>query len=166
MLYDLLGMSEPKQCCRRRHLPYSVVGAIMDPYRSSRQSLRSRRKLASSTVTDVWSLCCLLPVWPLISTLVRRAAHRGGIGRDNSLTMPGHGIVNGQTPNAALSGSADMRPMWDCPCHHLPCQRVLHRGKGRPGVLEGLPLPLFFLFSPICNPCSPLAYKRESKTPH
>ena len=31
VLYDLLGMSEPKQRCRRRHLPHSVVGAVICP---------------------------------------------------------------------------------------------------------------------------------------
>ena len=49
--------------------------------------------LTSPTVTDVWSLCCLLPVWLLISTLVHRAAHRGGVGRYDPLTTPGHGII-------------------------------------------------------------------------
>ena len=138
----------------------------MDPDGSSRQPLWSRMKLTSSTVTDVQSLCCLLPVWPLISTLVRHAARRSRMGRDNSLTMPGHGIVSGQTPNAVLSGLADMRPAWSYPCHRLPCQWGPHRGKGRPDVLEGLPLPLVFLFSPICNPYSLLAYKRKSLAPH
>jgi hypothetical protein len=57
----------------------------MDPNGSSRQPLQSRRKLASPTVTDVRSLSCLLPVWPLISTLVRCAARRGGMGCDNPL---------------------------------------------------------------------------------
>jgi hypothetical protein len=57
----------------------------MDPNGSSRQPLRSRRKLASPTITDVRSLSCLLPVWPLISTLVRCAARRGGMGCDNPL---------------------------------------------------------------------------------
>ena len=124
------------------------------------------RELASPIVTDVRSLCCLLPVRPLISTLFRLATRQGRMGRDNPLTMPRHGIISGQTLNAALLGSTDMPPTWGCPYHRLPCQRGPHRGKGRPSVLEGLPLPLIFLFSPICNPCSPLAYKRESRAPH
>ena len=138
----------------------------MDPDGSSRQPLRSRRKLASPTVTDMRSLRRLLPVWPRISTLVHRAARRGEMGLDNSLTMPGHGIVSEQTLSVALSGTADMRLTWGYPCHRLPCQWGPHGGKGRPGDPEGLPLPLIFLFSPIYNPCSPLAYKRESRAPH
>ena len=42
---------------------------------------------------DAWSLCCLLPVWSLISTLGRRAARRGGMERHDPLTTPGHGII-------------------------------------------------------------------------
>ena len=139
-------------------------GADLDG--SIRHPLRSRRKLASSTATDVRSLCCLLSVGPRISTLVRCATHRGGMRRDNLLTMSGHGIISGQTPNAALLGSMDMHPAWSYPWHHLSCQRGSLRGKGRPDIFEGPPLPLVSLFSPICNPCSPLAYKREGREPH
>ena len=32
---NLPGMSEPKQCCGRRHLPYSVVGALKLPYQAN-----------------------------------------------------------------------------------------------------------------------------------
>jgi hypothetical protein len=32
VLCNLPGMSEPKQCCRRRHFPYSVVGAVICPW--------------------------------------------------------------------------------------------------------------------------------------
>ena len=137
-----------------------------DSYKSSRQPLRSRRKLASPTVTDVRSLYRLLLVWPLISTLVRRAAHRGGMGRDNPVTMLGHGIVSGQTPSTALSGSVDMRPGWGYSCHRLPCQQGPHRGNGRPSTFEGPSLPLVFSLSPIYNPCSPMVYKREGRAPH
>ena len=135
-----------------------------DPDRSIRQPLRSRRKLISPTVMNVQSLCCLLPIWLLINTLVRRAARRGGMGCDNSLTMPGHGIVRRETPSMALSGLVDRRPAWSYPCPRLPCQWGPHRGKGRPSVIEGFPLPLVFLFSPIYNPCSPLAYKTGHPT--
>ena len=123
------------------------------------------RELALPIMIDVWSLCCLLPVWPLISTLVRRAAHRGGVGHDDPLTIPRHGIISGQAPSVALSWSADMRSTWGHPCRYLPCQWGPHGEKGRPDNPKGLPLPLIFLFSPICNPCSPLAYKRESREP-
>ena len=51
---------------------------------------------------DTWSLCCLLPVRPLISTLVRRAAHRGGVGRYDLLTTLGHGIIGSQAPGVEL----------------------------------------------------------------
>jgi len=47
---------------------------------------------------NVRSLRRLLPVGPRISTLVRRAARQGGMGRDNLLIMPEHGIISGQTP--------------------------------------------------------------------
>ena len=151
----------PLQCCGCRHFPLGT-----NPYGSSRQPLRSRRKLASSTVTDIRLLCCLLPVWPLISTLIRRVARRGGAGRDDPLTMPGYGIVSGQAPSMALSWLVDMRLAWGCPCHHLLCQWGPHGGKGRCGDPEGLSLPPIFLFSPIYNSCSPLAYKRESRAPH
>ena len=51
------------------------------------------RGLTSPIVTDAWSLCCLLPIGSPISTLGRRAACRGGMGRHDPLTMPGHGII-------------------------------------------------------------------------
>ena len=59
-----------------------------------------------------------------------------------------------------------MHPAWSYPWHHLPCQWGSHREKGRPDIFKGPHLPLIFLLSLICNPCSPLAYKRESKAPH
>ena len=34
--YNLPGMSEPKQCCGRRYLLYSVVGAINSHTRQTR----------------------------------------------------------------------------------------------------------------------------------
>ena len=138
----------------------------VDPDGSIRQPLWSRRKLASSTATDVRSLRCLLPIESRISTLVRRVARRGRMGRDHLLTKPEHGIIYGQTPSVALPGSADMHPAWSYPWHRLPCQRASLRGKGRPGIFEGPPLPLVFLLSPICNPCSPLVYKIEGRAPH
>ena len=85
---------------------------------------------------DLRSLCCLLPVRPLISTLVHRAARRGGMGRDNPLTMPGYGIVSGQTPSAALSGLADMRLVWSYPCPRLPCQWARTEEKEDPVSLK------------------------------
>ena len=44
-------------------------------------------------MTDAWSLCCLLHVRSLISTLVLRAARGGGVGCYDPLTMVGHGII-------------------------------------------------------------------------
>ena len=61
------------------------------------------RELTSPIVMDAWSLCCLLPVRPLVSMLVRRAACRGGVGHDDPLTMLGHGIVSGQVPGMGPS---------------------------------------------------------------
>jgi len=123
------------------------------------------RELTSPTVIDAWSLCCLLPVWPLISTLVRRAARRGGVGRDGPLTMPGRGIVSGQEPGVALSWSADRRPAWGCPYHCLPCQRGPHEGKGRPDDPEGLPLPLMSLALPSVTHALPWPLKGKAGHP-
>ena len=69
----------------------------------------------SPIVTNVRSLCCLLPIWPRISTLVRCVARRDGMGRDHLLIKPEHGIISGQMPSVALSGSADMHPAWGYP---------------------------------------------------
>ena len=44
------------------------------------------RGLTSPTVTNAWLLCCLLPVRPLTSTLVRRVARRDGMRRHDPLT--------------------------------------------------------------------------------
>ena len=96
------------------------------------------------TVMDVRSLHRLLPVWLRISTLVRRIARRSGMGCDNLLTMLGHGIISEQTPNEALSGSANMQPVWSYPWNCLPCQWAPHRGKGRPDIFEGPLLPSGF----------------------
>ena len=50
------------------------------------------RELTSPTVTDVWSLCCLLPIGPLTSTLVHCVTRRDGMGHHDPLITPGHGI--------------------------------------------------------------------------
>ena len=57
----------------------------------------------SSTVTDVGSLSHLLPVGSRFSTLVRRVAHRGGMGRDHLLTKPEHGPI--RISEHAISGT-------------------------------------------------------------
>ena len=135
----------------------------MDPDGSIRQPLWSRMKLTLSIVTDVRSLCRLLSVGSWFSTLFRRAVRRGGIGRDHLLTELEHGVISGQTPSVALSGSMDMHPAWSYPWHRLLCQRGSLRGKERPGIFEGPPWHLIFLLSPICNPCFPFVYKREGR---
>ena len=56
------------------------------------------RELTSPTVTDAWSLCCLLPVQPLTIMLVRRVARRDGMGRHDPLTTPRCGINGEQAP--------------------------------------------------------------------
>ena len=164
-------MSEPEQYCRRRHLSYSVVGAAICPWARILTEAYDNHygpggKLASSIVTDVRSLHSLLLVGSWISTLVRCADRRSGMGRDHLLTKPEHGIISGQTPSAAQSGSVDMHPAWSYPWHRLPCQRGSLRGKGGPSIFEGPPWPLVFLLSPICNPCFPLVYKKEGRVPH
>ena len=77
----------------------------------------------SSTVTNVRPIRHLLPVGSWFSTLVCRAARRGGMGRDHLLTKPEHGIISGEMPSMTLSGSADMHLAWSYPWHRLPCQR-------------------------------------------
>ena len=56
-------------------------------------------------MTDVRSLRRLLSVGSRINTLVRRAARRGGMGRDHLLTKPEHGPIriSGQMPSMELS---------------------------------------------------------------
>ena len=49
----------------------------------------------SSTVTNVGPLRHLLPVGSRLDTLVHRAAHRGGMGRDHLLIKLERGIING-----------------------------------------------------------------------
>jgi len=137
----------------------------MDPYGSSRQSLWSRSKLASSIVTDVWSLCCLLPVWSLISTLVCHTAHCGGMGHDNSLTMLGHGVISGHTLNAVLSGSADIRSAWSYPCHRLPCQWARIEEKEDPTSLKDFLCLWFSSFLPSVIPALPWPIKGKAENP-
>jgi len=65
-----------------------------------------------------------------------------------------------------MTSSAGRRLAWGYPWHCLPCQWGPLRGKRRLDIFEGPSLPLVFLLSPICNPCSPLVYKREGRVPH
>ena len=101
----------------------------------------------------MWSLGCLLLVWPLTSTLVRRATRWGGVRRDDTLTMSGHGIVHRQAPSVELSLSP------------RPCQRGLHEGKERPNDPEGLPFPLVLLFSPVVTRAFPWPIKGKAGHP-
>ena len=95
----------------------------------------------SSTVANVGPLRRLVPVGSRLGSLVRRAAHRGRMGRNHLL-------------NEARAWSyQDHRTCY--PWHRLPCEQGRLKGKGRPGTFEGPSLPLVFLLSPICNPCSP-----------
>ena len=150
-------MSEPKQCCRRRHLFYSVVGAAIGPRariltKPYDNRYGPRRKLMSSTVRDVGPLRRLLPIGSRLGTLVRRTARRSGMGHDH-------------LPNEAKAWPyQDQRKCH--PWHHLPCQQGRLKGEGRPGTFEGPSLPLVFPLSAIYNPCPPLVYKREGKAPH
>ena len=74
------------------------------------------------------------------------------------------GMLRPADNGRAWHRQADKRPAWGYPYHHLPCQRNPRKGKGRPGDLKDS-LSRSPLFS-CCNPCFPLAYKRESKAPH
>ena len=64
-----------------------------------------------------------------------------------------------------MASSVDRRPVWSCPCHHLPCQRGPHKGKERPGDPEGLPLPLVPLFSPVVTRAFPWPIKGKAGRP-
>ena len=66
-------------------------------------------------VMDVQSLRHPFPVGSRINSLVRCAAHRGGMGRDYLLIKPEHGIISGQMPSVVLLGSVDMHPAWSYP---------------------------------------------------
>ena len=131
-------MSEPKQCCGRRHLSYNVMGTGICPRtriltETYDNRYGPRRKLMSSTVRDVGPLRRLLPIGSRLGTLVRRAARQSGMGRDH-------------LPSEARAWSfLDQRTCH--PWHRLPCQQGRLKGKGRPGTFEGPSLPLvFFLF--------------------
>ena len=82
------------QCYGRRHLPSDT-----NPDRNIRQPLWSRRKLMSSTVTNVGPLRRLLLVGSWLCTLARRTIRRSRMGRD-------HLLKQGQS--TALSGSTNM----------------------------------------------------------
>jgi len=120
----------------------------------TRPSDMSFQELTSSTVTDVWSLCCLLPIRLLISTLVRHAARQGRVRHHDPLTMSGHGIVGGQASGVELSLSPPI-------VSTRPAQRK--RKTQRPSRTSSTSCsPLFIRY----NPCFPLAYKRESMAPY
>ena len=89
----------------------------------------------SSTITNVGPLRRLLPVGSRLDTLVRRAVRRGGMGRDHLLN------------EARARPYQDQRTCY--PWHRLPCQWDWLRGKGRPGIFEGLSWPLVLFLSPI-----------------
>ena len=95
----------------------------------------------SSTVTNMGLLCHLLPIGPRLGTVVRRAARRGGTGRDHLLN------------EVRVRPYQDQRTCY--PWHRLPCQRDRLKEKGRSGTFEGPSLPLVFSLSPIYNPYSP-----------
>ena len=64
-----------------------------------------------------------------------------------------------------MASSADRRPAWSCPYHHLSCLRGPHKGKERPGDPEGLPLPLVLLFSPTVTRALPWPIKGKAGHP-
>ena len=61
---------------------------------------------------DVQSLHRTLPVGLRINTLVRRAARRGGMGRDHLLIKSERGIINGQRPSMELSLAPSAVSAW------------------------------------------------------
>ena len=134
------------QCYGRRHLPSDT-----NPDGNIRQPLRSRRKLISSTVTNVGPLRRLLPVGSRLGTLVHRA-RQDRMARNHLLNK------------ARAWPYQDHQTCY--PWHRLPCQQGRLKRKERPSTFEGPSLPLVFLLSPIYKPCSPLIYKREGRVPH
>ena len=46
------------------------------------------------------------------------------------------GMLRPADKHRGMAVSADRHPVWGYPCHHLPCQWGLHRGKERPATLK------------------------------
>ena len=113
----------------------------------------------SSTVMNVGPLRHLLLVGSQLSTLARCAARRSGMGCDHLLNEARAHLLN----EARARPYQDQRTCY--PWHGLPCQQGRLKRKGRPGTFEGPSLPLVFPLSTICNPYSPLVYKREGRAP-
>ena len=109
----------------------------------------------SSIVTDVQSLRRPLPVGLRINTPVRRAARRGGMGRDHLLTKPEHGIISGHAPSIELFLAPSTMSAG-----------ALSEEKEDSVSLKDLLCLWFFFLSPIYNLCFPLVYKREGRAPH
>ena len=90
VLCDLLGMSEPKQCCRRRHLPHNVVGAINRP-RAWILTEAHDNHYGPEGVTQGQISRVIQGAF----TLVHHAACQDGVRCDDLLTMLGRGIARG-----------------------------------------------------------------------
>ena len=102
------------------------------------------------------ALSRLLPVGSRFSALVRRAARRRGMGRDHLLTKPEHGPIRirGHAPSMELSLAPSTM------------SGGLAQRKKKTRHLRRTFFASIFLFSPICNSCFPLVYKREGRVPH
>ena len=124
-----------------------------DPDGRIRQPLWSRRRLTSSIVTDVRSLCHPLLVGSRINTLIYRAASRGGIGHDHLMIKTEHGIISGQTPSIELSLAPSV------------VSAGLIQRKRKTRHLRRTFFASDFCSFPIYNPCFPLVYKRKAGHP-
>ena len=64
-----------------------------------------------------------------------------------------------------MASSTDRHLVWSYPCHHLPCQWGLHKGKERPSDPKGFPLSLIFLFSTVVTHTFPWPIKGKAWHP-
>ena len=135
------------QSCRHRLKPPGE-----EPDMDIRQPLRSKRGLPSSVVANEQSLRHPLPTGSKINNPVRHATHGGGTGHTHLLNEARAWplkINNHATPDTV---------------YHVMHGR--HGKKGDPDPSKDLLYSWYFPLSLICNPCSPLVYKREGRAPH
>ena len=150
-------MAELEQCCRR------MLSALQycrrrpqppgeEPDTGIRQPLCSKEGLSSSMMTNGQSPCHPLHMRSEIDNPVRHAARRGETGRIHLLNEA-----------RAWPTKINKHATPDTVCHVMQGRRGK---KGGPRSFKGPSIPWYFPLSPICNPCSPLVYKREGRAPH
>ena len=108
----------------------------------------------SGTLLGVPVLFCLILVRALTGVSVHHDTRQDRVERHDWETTPAHGANVGQGHDVELSLLTSTGSVGPC------------EGKEGPSDPRGLLLLLILLFSLHCNPCFPLAYKRESRTSH